>query len=167
MLENQRDDLVVILAGYKARMDTFFLSNPGLSSRIAHHLDFPDYAHAELLQIGDKMLAGMNYRFGGEARETFGQYLSLRLAQPQFANARSVRNALDRMRLRQASRLSADHDHDRVLGVDGFGESAPAGDLYAHFGLTAAHLAQLVAARCGPHSRRSAEDEPNVVRSSN
>ena len=111
-MENNRDDLVVILAGYKDRMDTFFQSNPGLSSRIAHHLAFPDYGHDELLQIGDKMLAGMNYRFGGEARETFGQYLALRLAQPHFANARSVRNALDRMRLRQASRLFADRDRE-------------------------------------------------------
>jgi len=112
VMENQRDDLVVILAGYKDRMDTFFQSNPGLSSRIAHHLDFPDYAHDELLQIGDKMLAGMNYRFGDGARATFGEYLTRRLAQPHFANARSVRNALDRMRLRQASRLFAERDRE-------------------------------------------------------
>jgi len=112
VMENQRDDLVVILAGYKDRMDTFFQSNPGLSSRIAHHLDFPDYSHDELLQIGDKMLAGMNYRFDAGARETFSEYLTRRLAQPHFANARSVRNALDRMRLRQASRLFAERDRE-------------------------------------------------------
>jgi hypothetical protein len=94
-------------------MDTFFQSNPGLSSRIAHHLDFPDYGHDELLQISDRMLQGMNYRFGDNAREAFAQYLDLRTAQPHFANARSVRNALDRMRLRQASRLFA--QRDRVL----------------------------------------------------
>jgi probable Rubsico expression protein CbbX len=110
VMENQRDDLVVILAGYKDRMDTFFKSNPGLSSRIAHHLDFPDYSHDELLSISDRMLGGMNYRFGPGGRETFGDYLTLRLKQPHFANARSVRNALDRMRLRQASRLFADRD---------------------------------------------------------
>ena len=112
VMENQRDDLVVILAGYKDRMDTFFQSNPGLSSRIAHHLDFPDYAHGELLQIGDRMLAGMNYQFAPGTRETFGEYLTRRLAQPHFANARSVRNALDRMRLRQASRLFAERDRE-------------------------------------------------------
>jgi probable Rubsico expression protein CbbX len=112
VMENQRDDLVVILAGYKDRMDTFFQSNPGLSSRIAHHLDFPDYSHDELLQIGDKMLAGMSYRFDAGARETFSEYLTRRLAQPHFANARSVRNALDRMRLRQASRLFAERDRE-------------------------------------------------------
>ena len=112
VMENQRDDLVVILAGYKARMDTFFQSNPGMNSRVAHHLDFPDYAHGELLQIGDRMLAQMNYRFGTEGRDTFGEYLTLRLVQPHFANARSVRNALDRMRLRQASRLFADRDRE-------------------------------------------------------
>ena len=112
VMENQRDDLVVILAGYKDRMDTFFQSNPGLSSRIAHHLDFPDYSHDELLQIGDRMLAGMNYRFDAGARETFSEYLTRRLAQPHFANARSVRNALDRMRLRQASRLFAERDRE-------------------------------------------------------
>jgi probable Rubsico expression protein CbbX len=108
VMENQRDDLVVILAGYKNRMDTFFQSNPGMSSRIAHHLDFPDYSHEELTEIGDKMVAAMNYRFGDGAREVFSDYLARRRKQPHFANARSVRNALDRMRLRQASRLFAD-----------------------------------------------------------
>ena len=112
VMENNRDDLVVILAGYKDRMDTFFRSNPGMSSRIAHHLDFPDYSHDELLRIGDRMLEGMSYRFGPGARETFGEYLTLRLAQPHFANARSVRNALDRMRLRQASRLFAQPERE-------------------------------------------------------
>jgi probable Rubsico expression protein CbbX len=116
VMENQREDLVVILAGYKGRMDTFFQSNPGMSSRIAHHIDFPDYAPDELLAIADRMLASQNYRFGDRARETFAQYLALRLAQPHFANARSVRNALDRARLRQASRLYA--DRDRVLSAD-------------------------------------------------
>ncbi|MEJ8823356.1 CbbX protein [Variovorax humicola] len=110
VMENQRDDLVVILAGYKDRMDTFFQSNPGLSSRIAHHLDFPDYDPAELLQIADRQLACAHYRFGTDAREAFDSYLKRRISQPHFANARSVRNALDRARLRQASRLYADRD---------------------------------------------------------
>lgn len=116
VMENQRDDLVVILAGYKDRMDTFFRSNPGMSSRIAHHLDFPDYGVGELLSIGDTMLDAQHYRFGPGAREAFDDYLQRRVAQPHFANARSVRNALDRARLRQASRLFA--DRDRVLGQD-------------------------------------------------
>ncbi|MBA4340687.1 MAG: CbbX protein [Methylibium sp.] len=116
VMENQRDDLVVILAGYKDRMDTFFQSNPGMSSRIAHHLDFPDYATPELLQIGDRMIESSHYRFGAGAREAFDAYLQRRIAQPHFANARSVRNALDRARLRQASRLYA--DRDRVLSAD-------------------------------------------------
>jgi probable Rubsico expression protein CbbX len=110
VMENQRDDLVVILAGYKDRMDTFFRSNPGLSSRIAHHLDFPDYTPPELLHIAMRMLEQQNYRFGAGAREAFDEYLALRIRQPHFANARSVRNALDRARLRQASRLFADRD---------------------------------------------------------
>ena len=128
VMENNRDDLVVILAGYKDRMDTFFQSNPGLSSRIAHHLDFPGCAHGELLQIGDKMLEGMNYRFDGAARDAFGQYHTLGLAQPHFANARSVRNALDRMRLRQASRLFA--ERDRALTRDDL-TTLTAGDIRA------------------------------------
>jgi probable Rubsico expression protein CbbX len=110
VMENQRDDLVVILAGYQERMDTFFRSNPGMSSRIAHHLAFPDYSEGELLQIADRMLAAMNYRVGAGARGAFERYLSLRVKQPHFANARSVRNALDRARLRQASRLFAQKD---------------------------------------------------------
>jgi probable Rubsico expression protein CbbX len=113
VMENQREDLVVILAGYKDRMDTFFKSNPGMSSRIAHHLDFPDYTPPELLQIAEKMLQQQNYRFGPGAREAFDEYLALRISQPHFANARSVRNALDRARLRQASRLFT--ERDRVL----------------------------------------------------
>ncbi len=112
VMENQRDDLVVILAGYKNRMDTFFQSNPGMSSRIAHHIDFPDYAVPELLQIGQRMLGGMHYRFGDGALAVFENYLQRRKAQPHFANARSVRNALDRIRLRQASRLFADGDRE-------------------------------------------------------
>lgn len=116
VMENQRDDLVVILAGYKDRMDHFFQSNPGMSSRIAHHLDFPDYDVPELLSIGDKMLEQQHYRFGEGAREAFDDYLGRRLEQPHFANARSVRNALDRARLRQASRLF--EDRDRVLSRD-------------------------------------------------
>ena len=110
VMENHRDDLVVILAGYKDRMDTFFQSNPGMSSRIAHHLDFPDYSQTELLLIGDRMLQEMSYQFGTGGRDTFGEYLNRRLEQPHFANARSVRNALDRARLRQASRLFAERD---------------------------------------------------------
>ena len=116
VMENQRDDLVVILAGYKDRMDTFFQSNPGMSSRVAHHLDFPDYAVGELLQISDRMLAAAHYRLGAGAREALEAYLRLRTAQPHFANARSVRNALDRARLRQASRLYA--DRERALSAE-------------------------------------------------
>ena len=107
VMENQRDDLVVILAGYKDRMDKFFLSNPGMSSRIAHHIDFPDYSAPELLAIAERMLEQMHYRFSATARGAFEEYLVLRMQQPRFANARSVRNALDRARLRQANRLCA------------------------------------------------------------
>ena len=138
VMENQRDDLVVILAGYKNRMDTFFKSNPGMSSRIAHHLDFPDYAQGELLQIGQRMLDGMNYRFGAGTREAFDRYLSLRLTQPHFANARSVRNALDRARLRQASRLFA--ERDRVLTADDLTTLAPQDILASRVFQTLNHL---------------------------
>jgi probable Rubsico expression protein CbbX len=110
VMENQRDDLVVILAGYKDRMETFFRSNPGMSSRIAHHLDFPDYSAADLLRIAEKLLEQQNYRFAPGARATFEEYLAHRIRQPHFANARSVRNAIDRARLRQASRLFADKE---------------------------------------------------------
>ncbi len=107
IMENQRDDLVVILAGYKDRMETFFQSNPGVSSRIAHHLDFPDYSRDELLTIAQLMLAEQMYRFSPEALKAFDAYLEKRIALPRFSNARSVRNALDRARLRQANRLLA------------------------------------------------------------
>lgn len=107
VMENNREDLVVILAGYKDKMDRFFQSNPGMRSRIAHHVDFPDYQADELLAIAKLMLAQQNYRFSPDAEKAFGQYVERRMKQPQFANARSIRNALDRARLRQANRLFA------------------------------------------------------------
>ncbi len=105
VMENQREDLVVIFAGYKDRMDTFFRSNPGMSSRVAHHIDFPDYTPEELHAIAGLMLQQMQYRLSTEADAALMEYIRRRIKQPHFANARSVRNALDRARLRQASRL--------------------------------------------------------------
>lgn len=107
VMENQRDDLVVILAGYKDRMDTFFSSNPGMSSRIAHHIDFPDYQPDELMSISHLMLQKKQYRFSDSAQTAFASYIDKRMQQPYFANARSMRNALDRIQLRQANRLFA------------------------------------------------------------
>ncbi|MFT2093800.1 CbbX protein [Acidiphilium multivorum] len=105
VMENQREDLVVILAGYADRMENFFTLNPGFRSRIAHHIDFPDYENDELLAISDTMLARQHYRFSPEARAVMDRYIARRRTQPYFSNARSVRNALDRARLRQANRL--------------------------------------------------------------
>jgi probable Rubsico expression protein CbbX len=105
VMESRRDDLVVILAGYADRMDRFFTSNPGFRSRIAHHIDFPDYQADELMAIAQLMLQAQNYRFSPAARDAFARYLDVRMKQPHFSNARSVRNALDRARLRQAVRL--------------------------------------------------------------
>ena len=107
VMENHRDDLVVILAGYRDRMDRFFQSNPGMRSRIAHHLDFPDYTQEELLAISKLMLADLSYRLSAEAETAFAEYITRRMGRPHFANARSIRNALDRARLRQANRLFA------------------------------------------------------------
>ena len=105
VMENQRDDLVVILAGYRDRMQTFFRSNPGMASRIAHHIDFPDYSEPELEAIAGLMLDKMGYRLAPDAQDALREYIARRVRQPHFANARSIRNALDRARLRQASRL--------------------------------------------------------------
>ena len=104
-MENQRDELVVILAGYKDRMEEFFRSNPGVRSRIAHHLEFPDYALDELMRIAETMLQQQQYHFDAPARDAFQSYVVRRSAQPDFANARSIRNAIDRIKLRQANRL--------------------------------------------------------------
>jgi probable Rubsico expression protein CbbX len=114
VMENNRDDLVVILAGYEDRMDTFFHSNPGMSSRIAHHLTFADYSQDELEAISDIMISDLGYRFSESGRVAVAAYLGRRMAQPRFANARSVRNAVERARLRQAKRLMA----EGVVGRD-------------------------------------------------
>ena len=106
-MENRRMEVVVIFAGYKDRMDRFYSSNPGLSSRVAHHLDFPDYSDADLMAIAGLLLDAQQYRFSAEAEQAFAEYIALRRQLPFFANARSIRNAIDRARLRQANRLFA------------------------------------------------------------
>jgi probable Rubsico expression protein CbbX len=105
VMENQRDDLVVILAGYKEPMDKFYESNPGLSSRIANHIDFPDYTVEELLKIAKIMLQDQQYQLTPQAELAFTQYIKKRKERPLFANARSIKNALDRARMRQANRI--------------------------------------------------------------
>jgi probable Rubsico expression protein CbbX len=110
VMETQREDLVVILAGYADRMETFYTANPGFRSRIAHHIDFPDYSDDELLKIAGLMLDRQSYRLSPEAEDAFRRYIAARRSQPLFSNARSIRNALDRARLRQANRLVADLD---------------------------------------------------------
>ena len=139
VMENNRDDLVVILAGYADKMDRFFQSNPGFRSRVAHHIDFPDYTDDNLIAIGEKMLAGLNYKLSPRARQALEAYIPLRRAQPLFANARSIRNALDRARLRQANRLFTEGDKaitlDRLTTIEEadisvsrvFGQAKPEG----------------------------------------
>ena len=114
VMENQREDLVVILAGYKEPMDKFYDSNPGLSSRIANHIDFPDYTVDELLEIAKLMLQEQQYLLTEEAETSFLEYIEIRKTQPFFANARSVKNALDRARMRQAIRI-CESDPDKLL----------------------------------------------------
>ncbi|CAI8322406.1 MAG: Stage V sporulation protein K [Cyanobium sp. ARS6] len=109
-MESQRNDLVVIFAGYKDRMTAFYQSNPGLSSRVAHHIDFPDYSQGELMAIAQLLLEQQQYRFSDAAVEAFGSYISRRRQLPFFANARSIRNAIDRLRLRHANRLFSRRD---------------------------------------------------------
>jgi probable Rubsico expression protein CbbX len=105
VMENQREDIVVILAGYRDRMEKFFASNPGFRSRIAHHIDFPDYDNGELLAIAETIAAENQYKLSPAAHEIMADYIARRRQQPNFANARSIRNAIDRARLRQAMRL--------------------------------------------------------------
>jgi probable Rubsico expression protein CbbX len=105
VMENQRQDIVVIMAGYKREMDRFFSDVPGLSSRIAHHIDFPDYTIEELMEIARLLSRKEQYRLAPAAERALEDYLILRMSQPRFANGRSVRNALDRVRMRQAIRL--------------------------------------------------------------
>jgi len=105
VMETERDDLVVILAGYQDRMDTFFRSNPGMGSRVAHHLHFPDFTVDELVQIGDLMMKQQQYELDEDAKEAFREYIERRVERPRFAYGRSIRNAIDRSRMRQAGRL--------------------------------------------------------------
>jgi len=140
MMEQERDNVVVILAGYKDRMDQFFQSNPGMGSRIAHHIHFPDYSLDELVEIGELMMAEQQYELSPDAQVAFRDYLERRMRQPRFANARSVRNALERARLRQASRIVSDANRrltkadlmrieaDDILQSRVFTDDSPEGD---------------------------------------
>jgi len=110
IMENQRDDLVVIFAGYKSKMDQFYESNPGLSSRVTNHVDFPDYSPEELLLIAKLMLEEQQYKFASDADQVLLEYTERRMKQPHFANARSIRNAIDRARMRQANRIFSSGD---------------------------------------------------------
>ena len=121
VMENNRDDLVVILAGYADKMDKFFQSNPGFRSRVAHHIDFPDYQDGELLSIAEGMLAKLNYKLSPSARAALADYIPIRRSQPHFANARSIRNAIDRARLRQANRCfgrNAEIDLEDLITIE-------------------------------------------------
>ncbi|HWH11326.1 MAG TPA: AAA family ATPase [Solirubrobacteraceae bacterium] len=138
-MENERDTLVVVLAGYHDRMEQFFRSNPGMGSRVAHHIDFPNYTRDELLDIARLMLKHTSYKMTPEAEEAFASYVELRMKRPRFSNARSIRNALERARLRQAKRIfdeggapsredlmtieADDILASRVFGDDGEGEA--------------------------------------------
>jgi probable Rubsico expression protein CbbX len=126
VMENDRDRLVVILAGYKDRMDQFFTSNPGMASRVVHHIDFPDYTPAELMEIAKRMLSHQDYRLSPAAEKAFREYLERRMEQPRFAHGRSTRNALDRARLRHASRVWASETpgRDELMTIE-------ADDIYA------------------------------------
>jgi probable Rubsico expression protein CbbX len=108
VMENDRDKMVVILAGYKDRMDFFFESNPGMRSRLAHHLDFASYDVGELTAIGSLMLEGSNYYLSPAAEAALRTEVGRLMTEPHFANARSVRNALELARLRHAHRISAE-----------------------------------------------------------
>ena len=110
VMENQREDLVVIFAGYKDRMDSFYESNPGLSSRVANHIDFPDYTPEELLQIGELMLEEQQYRMTDSAKAALLEYVDKRKDLPLFANARTISNAIDTARMRHANRMFSSGD---------------------------------------------------------
>jgi probable Rubsico expression protein CbbX len=127
VMENERDRLVVILAGYREQMDTFFESNPGMASRVTHHIDFPDYTSAELMAIAQRMIERQDYRLSPAAERAFREYLERRMQQPRFANGRSTRNAIDRARLRHAKRLVSGEQppgHDELMTIE-------ADDIYA------------------------------------
>ena len=113
VMENDRDKLVVILAGYQDRMDEFFECNPGMSSRIAHHINFAPYELDELMAIGRVMLDRASYYLSDEAEAAFRDYLTLLMGQPRFGNARSVRNELESARLRHAHRIASDPELSR------------------------------------------------------
>ena len=113
VMENQREDLVIIFAGYKDRMDSFYESNPGLSSRVANHIDFPDYTPAELIQIARLILEEQQYRMDAEAEAALLEYVEKRMKLPLFANAPTISNAIDTARMRHANRMF--NSGDRIL----------------------------------------------------
>jgi len=113
VMEAERESLVVVLAGYRDRMETFFRSNPGMGSRVAHHINFPDFDVEELMAIAALMLEQQSYELAPDAEPALREYVERRVERPRFAFGRSIRNAIDRARMRQASRL---YDRRDTLG---------------------------------------------------
>jgi probable Rubsico expression protein CbbX len=105
VMESERRNLVVVMAGYKEPMEEFFQANPGMGSRVAHHITFPDYNGGELMQIAGLMVGQQGYTLSEDAAEAFREYIERRLQRPRFAHGRSIRNAIERARMRQATRL--------------------------------------------------------------
>jgi probable Rubsico expression protein CbbX len=106
VMENQRDDLILIFAGGKANIDKFFNSNPGISSRIGNHVDFKDYDVADLTDITKFLLHNDNrFKFTDEALEILVFYIGQLISFPAFANARTVKVFLNQLLAYQAVRV--------------------------------------------------------------
>lgn len=106
VMENQRDDLIFIFAGGKDKIDSFFNSNPGISSRIGNHVDFLDYEVDELVQISQFLLHNENrYQFTSEAIEILKYYIAQLVKFPAFANVRTIKIFLNQLLSYQSIRV--------------------------------------------------------------
>merc|ERR1719324_2195673 len=105
VMENNKEDLVVILAGYKDKMDTFFSYSPGLQSRVANIIDFPNFEVQELVDIAKVMAREIEYTIAPDAEPILKRYIERRMQLPFFSNARTIRNVMDRARMNAALRL--------------------------------------------------------------
>jgi stage V sporulation protein K len=106
-MEDYKDNLILILAGYREEMDLFVRSNPGIRSRFPLHISFPDYSVEELMQIANLMLSQREYCFSAEARAELQRILEqqIREGMGHNGNARLVRNLIERGIRRQAVRV--------------------------------------------------------------
>lgn len=121
VMENQRDDLVIIFSGEKEKMEKFFHTNPGISSRVGNHIHFKDYTVNDLIKIADSLLLKeYRYKINIEALKILEFYLSQLVQHETFINARTVKALVNQLLCYHAANLEQKLEEKKQLDYESF-----------------------------------------------